>query len=244
MSVSMAGKPAMIHSSDSGPLTSPTLLGRMKCWEDTAAWKVFVDRYQQMLENWSRRRLPNPADVDEVSQQVIWEVARRFSAFQYDPRQSFRGWLRTLHQSRLLDFLKLEKRRISREVHVAKVRAPQMNSARTSLEQGSSSLESPSLESRASELRPPETRTDGFVDKLRQASEIRRTIQSKVSERTWTVFSEIAIDGQSIADTARRHDMKYTSAFAAYSRVCRMLRREAGLSELEHQKATFGESDS
>lgn len=244
MSIPVGGSTVEVRSFDAGPLTSPTLLGRMKCWEDTAAWKVFVDRYQHLLENWSRRRLPNSADVDEVNQQVIWEVARRFSAFQYDPRRSFRGWLRTLHQSRLLDFLKLEKRRISREVHVAKVRAPQMNSARASLEPEVRPLESSSMESSAFELRPPETRSDGIGEKLRRAAEICGTVQSKVNERTWCVFYEIAVDGQSIADTARRHDMKYTSAFAAYSRVCRMLRREAGLPELEHQKATFGESES
>jgi len=68
LSVPAGSNAVEVRSLDAGPLTSPTLLGRMKSWEDTAAWKVFVDRYQHLLENWSRRRLPNSVDVDEVNQ--------------------------------------------------------------------------------------------------------------------------------------------------------------------------------
>ena len=200
-------------ATETDPATSPTLLGRMRCWEDTAAWKLFVDRYHHLFESWASRKLQNPADVDEVNQQVYWEIARRLPAFEYDASRSFRGWLRTLHQSRLLDFIKLEKRRLQRESQVRLLRVPvcasgQKNGAKQ-------------------EFDPAEPSAAATNGKSQIADEIQQTVKSRVSDRTWAVFHEIAIDGQSIAETAQRHSMKYASAFAAYSRVCQMLRREA-----------------
>lgn len=200
-------------AAENGPATSPTLLGRMQCWEDTAAWKLFVDRYHHLFESWSRRKLQNPADVDEVNQQVYWEIARRLPAFEYDARRSFRGWLRTLHQSRLLDFMKLEKRRLQRESHVRLLRVPLHASGQKTCATG--------------DLDPAEPSTTATNGQSQIANEIQLTVKSRVSDRTWAVFHEIAIDGQSIAETAQRYSMKYASAFAAYSRVCQMLRREA-----------------
>ena len=203
---------------ENGPTTSPTLLGRMQCWEDTAAWKLFVDRYHHLFETWSRRKLRNPADVDEVNQQVYWEIARRLPAFEYDAKRSFRGWLRTLHQSRLLDFMKLERRRLQRESHVRQLRVPLH--ARSQKALATTDLDTASAPS--AETAKEQTRT---------ANEIQQAVKSRVSERSWSVFQEIAVNGQSIAETAQRYSMKYASAFAAYSRVCQMLRREAE----EHQ---------
>lgn len=197
---------------DNGPVTSPTLVRRLQSWEDTTAWRLFVDQYNHLFERWSRLKLRNPADVDELKQQVLWEMARRITGFQYDPAKSFRGWLRTLHHSRLLDFLKAEKRRRAHDKQSVRVR-PQTHQecVLPALEE-----ESP-LE--ASEKETPST----FVN----AMTIQQRVQDRVSVQTWTIFSEIAINGQSIADTAKRHEMRYASAFAAYSRVCRMLRQEA-----------------
>lgn len=61
------------------------------------------------------------------------------------------------------------------------------------------------------------------------ALEIQQRVRSRVSERTWSVFWEIAVDGQTIADTAQRYSMRYASAFAAFTRVKQMLQNEAAL---------------
>ncbi|MCA9033481.1 MAG: sigma-70 family RNA polymerase sigma factor [Planctomycetaceae bacterium] len=200
------------RSLDNGPVTSATLLERLKSWEDTAAWKTFVSSYGHLLERWSRRKLNNSADVEEVNQQVLWELARRLTVFHYDPRMSFRGWLRTLHQSRLLDYLKLEKRRTIREAGLAQIYLQKQGTHERSV----------SLDT-----------TDEMPDKLcvsdemRSATLISERVRARVSPRTWAVFHDIAIEGQSISETAQRHSMRYASAFAAYSRVCRQLRQEA-----------------
>jgi DNA-directed RNA polymerase specialized sigma24 family protein len=197
---------------DNGPVTSPTLVKRLQSWEDTTAWKLFVDQYDHLLEKWSRSKLRNPADIDELNQQVLWDLARRITGFKYDHAKSFRGWLRTLHRSRLLDFLKVEKRRRAHDKQTIQVR---VHAHRECL--------APAVEDEG----PGETSEKETPGAFLRALTIQKRVQDRVSAQTWTIFSEIAINGQTIADTARRHEMRYASAFAAYSRVCRMLREEA-----------------
>lgn len=197
---------------DAEPRTSPTLIGRLHAWDDRTAWNLFIERYSPLLDRWSRSKLQNAADVDEVNQTVLWELARRFVSFQYDPTRSFRGWLRTLHTSRLLDFLKSERRRAVRELEVNQLRQ--------------------------SPAKIPQCAVDGTLtsDKLQEeqrqarlilSATIQQRVRERVSEKTWTIFWEIAVEGQLVADTARRHSMRYASAFAAFSRVRKMLRQEA-----------------
>ncbi len=192
---------------DSGPVTSATLLDRLKLWDDSEAWSHFVKQYSPMLERWSRNRLTSSADVDEVNQQVWCELAQRLTSFEYNHRKSFRGWLRTIHSSRLLDFLKSEKRRMGKTIAFAELL--QQRSIGKTRETSSTSH---ALSSHA--IRP-------------QVAAIEQRVQARVSPQTWKIFCEVAIDGQTVADTARRYAMRYTSAFAAYSRVCRMLHEEA-----------------
>lgn len=197
---------------DNGPVTSPTLVRRLQSWEDTTAWRLFADQYNHLFEKWSQSKLRNPADVDELNQQVLWEMARRITRFQYDPTKSFRGWLRTLHHSRLLDFLKVENRRLAHDKQAIQVRSQARRECLAPAPEEESLLETSEKET-----------TGTFV----RALTIQQRVQDRVSVQTWTIFSEIAINGQSIADTAKRHEMRYASAFAAYTRVCRMLRQEA-----------------
>ena len=190
-------------------MTSVTLLNRLQQWDDTAAWKVFFERYQTLLSSWSRQSLGNPADVDEVNQQVYWEVARRLTVFRYDSARSFRGWLRKLHYSRLLDFLKIKRRRELREVEIARVRS-----------------RGPACGPADPTTGLPENQ-DGAHDRRLHVSLVLDAVKSRVSERTWAIFEDIAIHGQTVAETARRYEMKYTAAFAAWSRTCQMLRQES-----------------
>ncbi|MFO0978392.1 MAG: hypothetical protein U0996_18445 [Planctomycetaceae bacterium] len=207
----IADLPAAEGSSaaDSGPVTSVTLLNRLQHWDDTAAWKLFFERYQTLLNTWSRQSLGNPADVDEVNQQVYWEVARRLTVFHYDSSRSFRGWLKKLHNSRLLDFLKIQRRRELREVEVARVRTHGLA------------------------CRPANPTTDVPAKQLAETNRqlhvngVIEAVRSRVTDRTWAIFEDIALHGQTVAETARRHKMKYAATFAAWSRTCQMLRQES-----------------
>ncbi|MBL8818628.1 MAG: sigma-70 family RNA polymerase sigma factor [Planctomyces sp.] len=203
---------ASVKRTDSGPPTSPTLLDRLRTWHDETAWNLFIDRYGSLLHQWGRARLQDPGEVDEVRQLVLWEVARRLTLFHYDGRKSFRGWLKTLFRSRLSDFLKQKRRRLNREREVALIRRPREVDRRQLTDPVTGSLPSQTIE-----------RTEGQVE----TNEILARVRSRVSEKTWSIFWEIAVEGQPVAETARRHSMRYASAFAAFSRVSRMLQQEA-----------------
>ena len=48
-----------------------------------------------------------------MTQDVLLRLAQKLGTFQYDPSRSFRGWLRTVTQNALADFLADRKRQCS-----------------------------------------------------------------------------------------------------------------------------------
>lgn len=194
------------------PKTSGTLLRRVQDWGDGDAWQELFRRYQPLLEKWTRARIRNPADATEISQIVWCELTRRLKEFEYDSNRSFRGWLRRLHTSRLLDYLKSQRRYRTRLQRIG--------------------LEQSAWASCEAEVVP---RTDPAIDGIAQDRlteqvrlvQIQRRVQGRVSEQTWQIFWDVAIENQAISAVARKTSMRYASVFAAVTRVGKMLREEA-----------------
>ena len=91
---------------DSIDPTSATLLDRVGLSpNDEVAWARFVDLYGFRIRGWCRRWGLQEADSDDVTQNVLLRLAQKLGAFHYDPSRSFRGWLRTVTQNALADFL-------------------------------------------------------------------------------------------------------------------------------------------
>lgn len=197
---------------DEGPKTSPALLKRLQAWDDRTAWNCFFEQYSPLLDRWSRATLRNPGDAIELSQMVLWELARRLREFRYDPAGSFRGWMKTLHSRRMLDFLRAEQRRRNQEHSVFEVRRSSPVEFRTEFETDRASTPSSTHSRQAQQA---------------AAVRIQQRVRDRVTEKTWAIFHDIAVEGHSIAETAQRHSMRYASAFAAFSRVHKMLRHEA-----------------
>ena len=86
--------------------TSPTLLSEVSDWQDHPAWVSFRDRYDPLLRRWCRGYGLDDDSIDEVCQRIWIELADRMKTFQYDPNRTFRGWLRRVCESRVLDFLR------------------------------------------------------------------------------------------------------------------------------------------
>ena len=96
---------------DSIDPTSATLLDRVGLSpNDEVAWARFVDLYGVRIRGWCRRWGLQEADSDDVTQNVLLRLAQKLGAFHYDPSRSFRGWLRTVTQNALADFLADRKR--------------------------------------------------------------------------------------------------------------------------------------
>lgn len=91
---------------DSSIRTSVTLLQRLQQAEtDERAWFEFVDRYGPQMHRWCRRWIRQECDAEEIVQNVMVTLARKFRQFQYDPnRGKFRYWLKTLVHHAWHDF--------------------------------------------------------------------------------------------------------------------------------------------
>jgi RNA polymerase sigma-70 factor (ECF subfamily) len=197
----------MGSSSDSQ--TSPSLLGRL-CRDptDQAAWAEFVDRYGRKIYAWSRQWDLQDADAQDVTQAVLVRLAQRLPTFAYDRSRSFRGWLRTLTQHALSDFLK------------GRARAARGGGGG----QGETGLES--LEARESLLAALEGEFDREV--LEQAT---ARVRLRVEPRTWEAFRLTAVEGLPGAEAGRRLQMRVAAVFKAKSRVQKLL--QEAIAELE-----------
>ncbi|MFM7039759.1 MAG: RNA polymerase sigma factor [Planctomycetaceae bacterium] len=195
---------------DDGPATSGSLLDRLHTWSDRSAWQQFFTNYNPLLEAWTRRRLQNPADAQELVQNLWCELSRRLRSFKYNRDRSFRGWLRCLHSCRLSDFRKIERRRLARELQYATEAAPPLT-------------------------HPTATATPECPrqrQQLERAHRIQVAVRQRVSSKSWDIFHDVAILGMEISETANRHQMRYASAWAAFSRVHKMLQQEAAREDL------------
>jgi RNA polymerase sigma-70 factor, ECF subfamily len=84
--------------------TSVGLLGQLQNQEASQPWVRFVELYTPLLHYWAAR-LPGiqEADASDLVQDVFLVLLTKLPALQYDPDQSFRGWLRTLLLNRWRD---------------------------------------------------------------------------------------------------------------------------------------------
>lgn len=183
--------------------TSTTLLRKLRqSPPNEMAWNTFVDRYGRLIFGWARHWGLSPEDSEDLTQNVLLDLARQMSEFRYDPRLRFRGWLHTLTFRKWRRFLTDRNR----------VRA------------GSDDI---ALENAAT----PEAHKD-FMTRLQVDSErellamAKETVRGRVQHKTWEAFRLTTLEHLSGAETAARLDMKVGSVFVASSKVRRMIQEE------------------
>jgi len=186
--------------------TNPTLLDRLCDWRDQDAWVDFVTRYDPLIRRYCRRYRLGPENADELSQRVWIDLARRMRTFRYDPGKTFRGWLRRLCHSRAIDLL--------RKQSVDVVRSLEDQPIEPLLQHGPADIEA---DEDASAERPR---------LLQLADEVQSAVRRRVDERTWRVFWNVAVLGQSVREASEAEGISYYAAFAAQKRVRLMLREE------------------
>jgi RNA polymerase sigma-70 factor (ECF subfamily) len=188
----------------SGSRTSATLLGRLRLdATDQQAWGEFVARYSPRIYGWCRHWHLQEADAQDVTQNVLVTLAQKMSSFAYDPARSFRGWLRTITEHALSDFLASRQRAV--------------------LGSGDNQVEEMlhTLEARSDLV----SRLDAEFDR-ELLEEARARVQVRVEPHTWEAFRLTALEGLSGAETAERLSLQVTAVFKAKSRIQRMLQEE------------------
>ncbi len=184
--------------------TSPTLLGRLR--QDPAnhaAWAEFLKRYVPRIYAWCRHWNLQPADAEEVTQNVLMKLVTKLATFAYDPSRSFRAWLKTLTRHAWVDYLESLK-------------------AQGVGGDGSELLQR--LESIAAR--------DDLVKRLEEEfdheilEEAMARVRQRVEPQTWEAFRLMSLEGLSGSEAAARIPMKESMVFVARGRVLKLLREE------------------
>jgi RNA polymerase sigma-70 factor (ECF subfamily) len=191
--------------------TRASLLVRLRTApEDQAAWGQFVDRYGPQIYAWCRDLGLQTADAEDVSQTVLLKLAVQLRTFEYDPRQRFRGWLRTVTQNAWHDWARSQRRAVRGSADSAVWAALDTVAARDDLL----------------------TRLEAAFDQELLELAARR-VQDRVEPHTWEAFRLTAVEGRSGAEAAAALGMQVGTVFKAKSKVQRMLREEVERLESE-----------
>ena len=196
----------MVH--DDGCSTSPTLLRRVCDWHDGPAWHDFHGRYDPLLRRWCREMRIDDATAAELCQRIWIELADRIRSFRYDPTRSFRGWLRLLFESRATDLFRERNRNARLSLDDPGVR--EMVSRFEWTDRDPAEGDSPSNRAALLEL----------------GAAAQNAVRKRVTAETWQAFWMIAVEDQSVRDTAAILGKTYAAAFYAHRRVEKMLYAE------------------
>jgi RNA polymerase sigma-70 factor (ECF subfamily) len=169
---------------------------------DRQAWERFVALYAPLLLAWARRLAPHEADAEDLVQDVFALLLRKLPDFVYDPRQRFRGWLRTVLHNRW---------------------ATSRRGPSAVLPAGASAGPEPACPDGTTEAEEVEERRQLVARAL-------RLVRPDFRPETWQAFWQFAVCDRPAAAVAAELGVGVAVVYAAKSRVLRRLRRElAGL---------------
>jgi RNA polymerase sigma-70 factor (ECF subfamily) len=87
------------------PATSKSLLDRARDLGDAASWRRLIDLYTPLIQRWVRPYVAQPADADDVIQEVLVALARDLAGFRHTQAPgAFRAWLRAIAVNRLREY--------------------------------------------------------------------------------------------------------------------------------------------
>lgn len=188
----------------SGLRTRASLLGRLRQQPtDQAAWKEFVARYGPRIYDWCLKWHLQPSDAEDVTQNVLLNLARKMQSFAYDPSLSFRAWLKTVTHHALSDFL------ASRKIGDVGGGGDQQLECLAKLET-SADLQL-TLEAE-------------FDHELLEEALAR--VQLRVSAQRWQAFRLTVLEGLPGAEAAQQLGMKVATVYTAKGKVQKMVQDE------------------
>lgn len=181
--------------------TRPSLLFRIRNDRDEAAWSLFLDTYAPVVYRYCRRRGLQDSDAADVTQEVMTQIARSVSGFDYQPeRGRFRDWLGVIVRNKLTDHLR---------------------SARRPLRRATEKIDDPDAYAGAGT--DPEWAEEFNAQLYRAALE---RIRVHFEAASWRAFELTWIEGRSAADAARTLRVPVDSIYVSKSRVLKRLREE------------------
>src|SRR5262245_4508912 len=186
------------------PPTRPSLLLRIRDAKDAQAWSQFAEVYAPLIYGFARKRGLQDHDAADLTQEVLSVVVRAVRGLDYDPaRGSFRGWLFTLVQRKLLNFL------------AARQRHPQ------------GSGDSAVLECLHQQPAPDDTAEAAWEQNYEQQlfAWASAQVRPRVEEHTWQAFWRTAVEGQETQRVAAGLAMTVAGVRLAKCRVMAQIRK-------------------
>jgi RNA polymerase sigma-70 factor, ECF subfamily len=192
---------------EKGPVgqTSLGLLQRARAGE-SAAWNRLVALYTPLAGHWCRAYGLQPADVEDVLQEVFLAVARKLPDFRAGPEGgvSFRAWLRVIAANKVRDHWRgKEPGAGGSDAQQRLEQVPDVFPADS--DDGTDEAEKRMLYQRALEL-----------------------IATEFSETTWQAFWRFFVTGRSAADVAEELGITVNAVYLAKGRVIGRVRAEFG----------------
>jgi RNA polymerase sigma-70 factor (ECF subfamily) len=187
--------------------TSATLLERLRDTGDAEAWGRLNDLYAPLIRMWADRLGIRGADADDLVQDVLAVVVRRFPEFVHPEKPgAFRGWLRAIAA----------------------------NCARNAWRARRFTPQAPGGTDFGSYLTRLEDPADNLARDWDREHDIHVTrrllerIKADFEEQTWALFRGFVLDGRTAEEVAAACGTTPNAVYIAKSRVLARLREEAG----------------
>lgn len=199
---------------------SDTLLGRLQCPDpDDEAWARLIQLCGRPVYARCRRASIPPQDVEDVGNEVFFDVSRGIRGFRRDrPGDTFRGWLAQIARRRIADYWR-------RQQHTAEGTANGGSAARERLgdiPDGHESAEVP-----GSRVLPQTADADdGLRDDLRRQA--LKLIESRFERQTWQACWLVVMERRPAEAVAEKLGITVNAVRVAKSRVMKELREEFG----------------
>lgn len=178
--------------------THATLLARLAVGNDSSAWGEFLDRYGDLIRRFSIVRGLQPADADDVTQEVLLSLTKSMPSFRYDPAKGkFRSYLKTA-------------------VLRAVIRKSRQNVGEIVLEDIEAAVTHAADDASIDELWEHEWRQYH----LRQAM---RTIDVEFNPADRSAFARYAVEGRPAQETADALEVSVEQVYQAKSRILKRI---------------------
>ena len=186
------------------PVTRASLILRLSCTDNEAAWGEFVQIYQPLIMRAAIRMGLSRIDAEEATQEVLIQLTQVVDQWSSDsPGATFRGWLYRVSRHVIIRFIQ-KRGRLERFT-------PQ--SVRHELDH-----------------RPaPASSESAYFDlQFRQQvfSHVANKIRNTFSEKNWRAFWRTYVEYQSIPETAAELGMRVCDVYVARSRILKRFQTE------------------
>lgn len=188
------------------PDTRISLILRLATPDDVQAWQEFTAVYGPTLYQLASRRGLQPADAEDLAQEVLFAVTRSIQRFQPDAtRAKFRTWLSRIARNRLADFL---DRGAKRPLVLSTFDA--------CLDDISAAAPGGPLD------------TEPFDAAYRQSvfQLAAERVRQRTSARNWQAFADTTLGNQPVAQVAAALKMSVGTLYVTRCRVLKLLKDE------------------